>query len=134
MSLYTTAKYGTRTCLVLFCLCGLTACTWAPWNWGASVQKGKATWYGNEYHGRKTASGEVFDQWAMTAAHKKLPFGTIVEVKNLKNNKKVKVRINDRGPFVRDRIIDLSRAAAEKIDLVRLGVAPVRVEVLRRGG
>lgn len=102
-----------------------------PWNWGD--QKGLASWYGNEYHGRQTASGELFDQEAMTAAHKKLPFGTVVRVHNLKNGRSVVVRINDRGPFVRRRIIDLSKGAARQLDMIRDGVVPVRIEVLRRG-
>jgi rare lipoprotein A len=118
--------------LFLFCL-ALTGCKLSPWNWGSHSENGKASWYGNEYDGRKTASGEVFDQWAMTAAHRELPFGTVVLVKNLDNGRTVKVRINDRGPFIRGRIIDLSRGAAERIDLVRDGVAPVRLEVVKWG-
>ncbi len=95
------------------------------------IQKGQASWYGGKFHGRKTASGEVYDMNQMTAAHKTLPFGTIVRVKNLKNGKTVQVRINDRGPFVKGRIIDLSQAAAIKIDMTRDGVVPVEVVVLR---
>ena len=121
--------------VALFLLCtSLTGCKLAPWKWGSGhTDNGNASWYGNEYHGRKTASGEEFDQWAKTAAHRDLPFGTIVLVKNLNNGKTVKVRINDRGPFIRGRIIDLSRGAAEEIDMVRDGVVPVRIEVLRWG-
>jgi len=118
---------------VLFCFLLLPGCTLVPWRWGKGVQKGTACWYGNEYHGRKTASGEVFDQWAMTAAHRELPFGTIVRVKNLRNGRAVKVRINDRGPFVRGRIIDLSRGAAERLGMVQAGIGPVRLEVLKWG-
>jgi len=88
----------------------------------------KASYYGGKYHGRLTASGERFNMHAMTAAHRSLPFGTRVRVTNLDNGKSVVVRINDRGPFVRGRVIDLSRAAAKKIGLT--GLAPVRVEVL----
>ena len=100
---------------------------------GGGDERGMASWYGNEYHGRTTANGETFDQWAMTAAHKKLPFGTVVRVTNKRNGKKVTVRINDRGPFVRGRIIDLSRGAADEIGMVRDGVVPVEVEILERG-
>jgi len=92
-----------------------------------------ASWYGNEYHGRQTASGEVFDEEAMTAAHPDLPFGTIVEVRNLDNGRTVRVRINDRGPFVRGRVIDLSKGAARRIGMLGPGLAHVRVEVVRWG-
>ena len=91
---------------------------------------GKATWYGPGLNGNKTASGEIFDMYGMTAAHKKLPFGTIVVVTNLKNDKSVVVRINDRGPFTAGRIIDLSYGAAYLIDMVRDGVVPVKVEII----
>lgn len=92
--------------------------------------EGQASWYGAKHHGRKTASGERFDQNALTAAHRELPFGTRVQVTNLSNNKRVIVRINDRGPTSRKRLIDLSRQAAEQLDMLRAGVAPVRVEAL----
>ena len=94
-------------------------------------QSGMASYYADKYHGRKTASGETFDQNKMTAAHRTLPFGTKVRVTNVTNGKSVAVRVNDRGPFVRGRVIDLSRAAAEKLGIVRAGLADVRVEVLR---
>lgn len=80
-------------------------------------QVGTASWYGNKFHGRRTASGERYDMQAYTAAHKTLPFGTILRVTNLDNNKSVLVRVNDRGPFVRGRIIDLSHVAAKEIDV-----------------
>ncbi|MCC5943902.1 MAG: septal ring lytic transglycosylase RlpA family protein [Bernardetiaceae bacterium] len=95
-----------------------------------STQEGQASYYGDKYHGRPTASGEKYNKTQLTAAHPKLAFGTTVRVTNLKNQKTVTVRINDRGPFVRGRIIDLSRAAAEKIDMIRDGVVPVKIEVL----
>src|SRR3990167_8927132 len=94
--------------------------------------EGKASYYGARHHGRKTASGERFDQHALTAAHRSLPFGSRVLVTNLRNDKSVVVRINDRGPFVRGRIIDLSHKAAAQIDMLRAGVAPVRVEQDRK--
>ncbi|MEM8546053.1 MAG: septal ring lytic transglycosylase RlpA family protein [Cyanobacteria bacterium P01_H01_bin.119] len=91
---------------------------------------GAASWYGPGFHGRRSASGEVFNQNALTAAHRTLPFGTQVRVTNLATSAQVVVRINDRGPFSHGRIIDLSAAAAREIGLYRMGVAPVRVEVL----
>lgn len=95
-----------------------------------TVQYGKASWYGDKEHGKKSASGEVFNRNAYTAAHKELPFGTVVRVTNRENGRRVKVRINDRGPFVGGRVIDLSYAAAKSIGLVRSGVAEVKIEVL----
>lgn len=92
--------------------------------------EGKASYYGARHHGRKTASGERFDQHALTAAHRSLPFGSRVLVTNLRNEKSVVVRINDRGPYARGRIIDLSQQAAERLDMLRAGVVPVRVEQL----
>jgi len=93
-------------------------------------QYGKASWYGGKFHGRKTANGERFNKHSFTAAHKKLPFGTIIRVTNLRNGKNVYVRINDRGPFIMGRIVDISRAAAEAIGFKKRGVARVRVEVI----
>jgi len=92
---------------------------------------GKASYYGKAHHGNKTASGERFNQNALTAAHRTLPFGTMVRVTNLNNDRSVVVRINDRGPFARGRIIDVSRKAAESLDMIRSGVVPVRVESLK---
>ncbi len=92
---------------------------------------GKASYYGKKYHGRKTASGERFNMWAYTAAHRTLPFGAVLRVTNRKNRKQVTVRINDRGPFVSGRIIDLSYAAAKRIDMIRDGVVEVRLERLK---
>jgi rare lipoprotein A len=92
--------------------------------------EGKASYYGDRHHGRKTASGERFDQHALTAAHRSLPFGSQVRVTNLGNGKSVVVRINDRGPYAKGRIIDLSKKAAERLDMLRAGVVPVRVEQL----
>lgn len=97
-----------------------------------SVLHGPASWYGAQFQGKPTASGEPFDQKDLTAAHKELPFGTEVRVTNQANGRSVIVRINDRGPFVGKRIIDLSRGAAERIGLIKRGVAPVKLEVLPR--
>ena len=94
------------------------------------VQKGRASWYGRKFHGRKTSSGEVYNMYAMTAAHKTLPLGTYVRVYNLTNRREIVVRINDRGPFVRGRIIDLSFTAAKKIGIVGPGTAPVKITAL----
>ncbi len=96
------------------------------------VQRGKASWYGRRFQGRKTASGERFDRRKLTAAHRKLRFGTRVRVTNLDNGKSVVVRINDRGPFGRGRIIDVSEAAARRLDMIRAGVVRVKVEVVGR--
>ena len=92
--------------------------------------RGKASYYADEFNGRQTSSGEIFDMNDFTAAHKTLPFGTVVEVKNLSNGKTVIVKINDRGPFVLDRIIDLSKAAAKQIDLIRTGTADVELRII----
>ena len=89
------------------------------------IGRGLASWYGEPHHGRRTASGEVFDMNELTAAHKTLPFGTRVRVENPGTGQAVVVRINDRGPFTPGRVIDLSRAAAERIGIVRAGVARV---------
>ena len=91
---------------------------------------GRASWYGEPYHGRRTASGQIFDMYAFTAAHTTLPFGTRVRVTNLKNGRTLIVVINDRGPFVRGRIIDVSRHVARRLGFERKGTAPVRVEVV----
>ena len=118
---------------VLFLLCLFTAigsiifgvCDKIP-------RKGMASYYAEKYHGRQTASGEIFDTHALTAAHKTLPFGTIVEVTNLENGKSVRVRINDRGPFVKGRIIDLSYMAAQRIGIVKAGVGKVSMKIIER--
>jgi rare lipoprotein A len=94
------------------------------------VFSGPASWYGGYFHGRTTANGERYDMNGLTAAHRSLPFGTKVRVTNLKNGRSVTVRINDRGPYVGKRIIDLSRGAAQAVNMIRAGVALVRLEVL----
>jgi len=94
------------------------------------TQQGIASYYGGKFHGRKTASGEIFNQWARSAAHKSLPLGTKVRVTKLSNGRSIVVRINDRGPFVKGRIIDLSRKAAQDLGIIKSGVAKVKVEVL----
>jgi len=98
------------------------------------VEQGVASWYGPDFHGGRTATGETYDMHAMTGAHPTLPLPTWVRVTNLGNGKSVVVRLNDRGPFARGRIIDLSRAAAEALDMVRAGTARVEVQSLAAGG
>jgi rare lipoprotein A (peptidoglycan hydrolase) len=96
----------------------------------ASVYRGEASFYGPGFYGNRTANGEIYRLGTMTAAHRSLPFGTRVRVENLNNGKSVTVRINDRGPFVGGRIIDLSETAAEAIGMKSSGIAPVRIQVL----
>ncbi|MFP6849890.1 MAG: septal ring lytic transglycosylase RlpA family protein [Pseudomonas sp.] len=120
-----------RTCLILSALALLAGCASHgqidPHGYRA---EGQASYYGARHHGNKTASGERFDQHALTAAHRSLPFGSLLLVTNLRNDKSVVVRINDRGPYAKKRIIDLSQKAAEQLDMLRDGVAPVRLEQL----
>ena len=100
-----------------------------PTSYGYKEQ-GVASWYGRKFHGRPTSSQEPYDMYAMTAAHKSLPLPTFVEVRNLKNNRTVVVRVNDRGPFVKNRLIDLSYAAAQKLDIVRDGTGLVEIRAI----
>lgn len=93
-------------------------------------EKGVASWYGEQFHNRNTANGETFDMDLVSAAHKTLPLPSIVEVTDLDTGRKIRVRVNDRGPFVDGRIIDLSKAAAEKLGIARKGVARVRVRYI----
>lgn len=97
-----------------------------PQGWS---ETGIASWYGHPYHGRRAANGEVYDMERMTAAHRTLPFNTMVRVQSLTNGKQTVVRITDRGPFIEGRIIDLSRAAARELDLIGPGIMRVRIEV-----
>lgn len=98
---------------------------------GAYIAYGDASYYSDAFHGKKTASGEIFNKWELTCAHRTLPFGTRLMVTNLINKKTVLVRVNDRGPFVKGRIVDLSYAAAQKIDMITAGVVKVKVEEVR---
>ena len=100
---------------------------------GKHATSGKASWYGGKFHGRLTANGERYNKNGISAAHKTLPFGTEVRVKNLNNGKTLVVRINDRGPFVKGRIIDLSEGAAKKLDMINDGVVPVKLTILKYG-
>src|SRR5436190_5967828 len=97
------------------------------------TEKGEASWYGEPFHGQRTASGERYDMYQMTAAHRELPLGTVIEVRNVENDRRVQVRVNDRGPFVRGRILDLSYAAARELDMVRMGTAEIELRVIEMG-
>ncbi len=119
-------KYPILSILLVFFL--LPAYTLAQNNF---LQKGTASYYADKFDGRTTANGEKYNPSKMTAAHRMLPFGTVVKVTNLKNGKSCEVRINDRGPFVEGRIIDLSREAARKLDFIQEGLAEVRIEVIK---
>lgn len=97
------------------------------------TQIGKCSWYGPRFHGRKTSNGERFNKNALTAAHKSLPFGTEIEVKDTHTQKTVRVRINDRGPFIKGRILDLSEAAAKSLGIMNKGVTNIEIRVIKRG-
>lgn len=116
--------------LALALSCALVSLPALAHDSGAHVMEGSASWYGPGFHGRTTANGETFDQDALTAAHKTLPFGTQVRVTYEGTGESVVVRINDRGPYAHGRLIDLSRGAAAEIGLLGAGVGEVRVEVL----
>lgn len=100
----------------------------------ANAKTGAVSWYGKYHHGRLTASGERFNMHAMTAAHKTLPFGTVVSVKNIKTGKTIKVTINDRGPYVGNRVFDLSYGAARRLGIDKQGVGTVNYTIVKRGG
>jgi len=97
----------------------------------STSERGVASYYGEKYQSRPTASGEPFDWHQLTAAHPSLPFGTLVKVTNLENNRSVTVRVNDRGPFVAGRVIDLSQSAAEQLQMIQKGLARVQIEAVR---
>jgi len=116
--------------VVLFAACRSASRDRVRLGW---TERGEASWYGFPFHGKRTASGERFDMHMMTAAHRELPMGTVLEVRNLDNDRRVQVRINDRGPFVRGRILDLSFAAATELDMVRTGTAEIELRVIEMG-
>ena len=103
-----------------------------PWT-GSTELEGVASYYADEFHGRTTANGEVYDMNALTAAHRSFPFGTLLRITNTRNGKTVVVRVNDRGPFVEGRIIDLSLGAAKAVDMIKDGTAFVTIDVLELG-
>lgn len=123
---------GLLAILAVLAVLGLACSSAAPTYKGGVgySERGVASWYGPGFHGNHTANGEVYDMDALTAAHKTLPFDTVVEVRNRDNGRRVQVRINDRGPFARGRIIDLSRRAAKKIDMLGPGTARVEIRVV----
>jgi rare lipoprotein A len=123
-------KINYSLCLCLLIVFVFSSCARTP-RARTVTETGKASYYANKFQGRKTANGEIYRHSKMTAAHRTLPFGTQVTVTNLKNGKTVNVRINDRGPFVKGRVIDLSRGAARKIDMVRDGVVNVEIRYQR---
>src|SRR4029077_14573185 len=102
----------------------------APFIPAIYVEQGVASWYGVPFQGRRAADGEIFDMNMLVAAHRTLPFGSILRVTNLNNGRDVQVRVIDRGPFVGDRVLDLARAAAVALDMIGTGTAPVRIELL----
>jgi rare lipoprotein A len=97
---------------------------------GIYVEEGMASWYGVPFHGRRAANGEIFDMNMLVAAHRTLPFGSILRVTNLNNGRQIDVRVIDRGPFVGDRVLDLARAAAVRLDMIGTGTARIRIELL----
>lgn len=119
---------------VALCCLALGACSWVPK--GESEldvgikERGIASWYGEQFHGKQAANGEIFDMGALTAAHRTLPLGSMVRVTNLTNGKHVRVRINDRGPYVNGRILDLSLAAADRLGMVHGGLSVIQLEVI----
>ena len=126
-------RYLASICVLLilnFAGCGSTPRAGTPASVG-HTETGLASFYGNEYQSRKTSSGEIFDQSKPTAAHRTLPFGTRLKVTNSQNGKSVIVRVNDRGPFAKGRVIDLSSSAFKSIANLNLGVVPVKIEVIR---
>jgi rare lipoprotein A len=120
----------------MFCWLGYACATSRTTSTGTlqqGQQHGTASWYGQEFAGRTTANGEIFDPMLMTAAHRSLPFGTVVDVRNAKTNQSVRVRINDRGPYIGNRLIDLSYAAAQQISLIDPGSGDVDITVVKLG-
>ena len=122
--------YQIHIVLLLFFVSIFVACSNDKQLKSIDLGVGKASWYGPGFHGKKTANGEKYDMHGLTAAHRWLKFGSIVRVTNLNNNLSVKVRINDRGPYHKKRIIDLSKSAAKQIGLVESGIAEVRLELV----
>lgn len=118
--------------LFIFSSCGVSnrAADFSKSENARAIENGISSWYGPNFHGKLTANGEVYDMNAVSAAHRTLPFGTILLVENLDNGRTVQVRINDRGPYAKDRIIDLSKAAAEQLDMIGPGTARVRLYLL----
>lgn len=144
-SVVNTQKLNSKIIIIISSLVIITACSSAPrftkdndvsgtrYKSGSSVLIGTASYYADEFHGRKTANGEIYDMYKLTAAHIDLPFGTILKVTNMSNNKSVNVRINDRMPEFKNRLIDLSYGAAKEISMIKDGTAKVKIEIIRLG-
>lgn len=127
-------KTATRlSAVALFVFASYGCATTAPAPQPSQILQGIASWYGEEFSGRTTANGEIFDPLQLTAAHRTLPFGTVLEVTNQKNSKMVRVRINDRGPYVGNRVLDLSYAAAQQIGLIEPGSGIVQMKIVNIG-
>jgi len=124
-------RFGIVVAILVVCLAVAGCFNRANPRQSRTFQTGYASWYGRDFQGRSTASGEIFDMHDYTAAHRSLPFGTRVRVTNEANGRSVVVRINDRGPWVEGRILDLSYAAAKALGMIESGVARVRLEVMR---
>jgi rare lipoprotein A len=135
-----------KTCVILIVLIFLSACSTAPRYTSEvkpkretpserrkKVMYGVASYYGKDFHGKLTANGETFDMYGVSAAHKTLPFNTVIRVTNLENNRSLIVRINDRGPYVEGRILDLSYGAAKKLGFLDKGTTKIKIEVLELG-
>jgi len=128
-----TSRSVTAAALALLALLLSTGCATTGGAYkgkGDYTERGLASWYGPGFHGKQAANGEIYDMNELTAAHRTLPFNSVVEVRNRENGRQVEVRITDRGPFVKGRIIDLSRAAAKQLDMLGPGVAPVEIRVV----
>jgi rare lipoprotein A len=136
MTLQPSQHIGSRSIQILaIVVCtSLGACSWIPkGESGLDVgikDRGMASWYGEQFHGRQAANGEIFDMSALTAAHRTLPLGSIIRVVNLRNGKHVRVRVNDRGPYVNGRILDLSYAAADRLGMIDGGISAIQLEVI----
>ena len=126
-----TLNYYTSLLLLTLTMAGSACSTKPAVGQRGYTEEGKASYYSNKLHGRKMANGQPYHRKKMTAAHRTLPFGTKVKVTNLQTNKSVKVKITDRGPFVKGRIVDLSEAAAKRLNYINAGIAPVKVKVVR---
>lgn len=120
------------TSLLVVLAAGCATNRYQPPRTGDSV-RGLASWYGKDFHGKRTANGEVYDMYGISAAHRELPLGTVVDVTHLDNGRRIRARINDRGPYIKGRIIDLSYGAAQKLDMVNEGVARVEIRIVSIG-
>lgn len=129
-------SFNPRPLFILIAIIIISSCTFPaskPPYAASYIERGIASWYGPDFHGRPTSSGEIYDMYGLTAAHKLMPLGTTAKVTSLENGRSVVVKINDRGPFVEGRIIDLSYSAAAALEMVNTGLSTVEIEVLKWG-